>query len=86
MTQVYEAGDKVFVISEQRLATVLNVYGDGVNGDCGDIRLDLCGNTSIDNIEMYDAEKHASFDNTFIPIRAEWKERYGIRKDVPTRD
>ena len=85
MTTIYEAGDKVFVKSEQKLATVLNVYGDGANGYFGDIRLDLCGNTSIDNIEMYDSEKHAAFDNTFIPIRAEWKERYGIKKEIPVR-
>jgi hypothetical protein len=82
----YEAGDKVFVITEQRLATVLNVYGDGLNGSCGDIRLDLSGNTSIDNIEHYDPLKHAEFDHTFIPIKSEWKERYEITKDVQVRD
>jgi hypothetical protein len=82
----YEAGDKVFVISEKHLATVLNVYGDGINGSYGDIRLDLSGNTSIDNIEHYDPLKHAEFDHTFIPIKAEWKERYEITKDVEVRD
>jgi hypothetical protein len=81
-----EAGDKVFVTTEQRLATVLDVYGDGLNGDHGDIRLDLCGNTSLDYIERYDASRHAAFDHTFIPIRTEWKEFYGITKDVPLRD
>lgn len=85
MNKPYEAGDKVFVIPEQRLATVLNVYGDGVNGYYGDIRLDLSGNTSIDNIEHYDPVKHAEFDSTFMPIKAEWKETYGITKDVPVR-
>jgi hypothetical protein len=84
----YEAGDKVFVLPEQRLATVLNVYGDGdgVNGDCGDIRLDLCGNTSLTDIEPYDSVKHAQFDHTFQPIRRAWKEDYGITKDVPLRE
>lgn len=81
----YEGGDKVFVRSEQKLATVLNVYGDGVNGSNGDIRLDLCGNTSLDDIEKYDPEKHAAFDHTFTPIRAEWKERYCIAQDIPLR-
>jgi len=81
----HEAGDKVFVISEQRLATILDVYGDGMNGDHGDIRLDLSGNTPLDNIERYEAGKHAAFDNTFTPIKAEWKEFYGITKDVPLR-
>lgn len=81
----HEAGDKVFVVSEQRLATVLDVYGDGINGDHGDIRLDLSGNTSLDDIERYDASKHAAFDHTFIPIKAEWKNFYGITKDVPLR-
>jgi hypothetical protein len=82
----HEAGDRVFVVSEQRLATVLDVYGDGINGDHGDIRLDLTGNTSLDDIERYDASKHAAFDHTFIPIKAEWKEFYGITKDVPLRE
>jgi hypothetical protein len=85
-TVTFEAGDKVFVIPDKALATVLNVYGDGVNGDCGDIRLDLCGNTSISDIEMYDAEKHAQYDSTFTPIKRQWKEDYGITKDVPLRD
>lgn len=81
----HQAGDKVFVISEQRLATVLDVYDDGVNDAQGDIRLDLCGNTSVDNIEKYDATKHAAFDHTFTPIKKEWKDYYGITKDVPLR-
>ena len=81
----YEGGDKVFVPREQRLATVLNNYGDPVNGDCGDIRLDLCGNTHITDIEPYDPVKHAAFDDTFIPIRAQWKAEYGITKDIPLR-
>jgi hypothetical protein len=82
----YEAGDKVFVRSEQRLATVLDVYGDGVRGDYGVIRLDLSGNTDLDDVERYDVDKHAAFDHTFIPIPAEWKASYGITKDVPLRD
>ncbi len=59
---VFEMGDRVFVRSEQKLATVLDVYGDGVNGDQGDIRLDLCGNTPISDIEKYDSVKHAEFE------------------------
>jgi hypothetical protein len=86
MNKPYEAGDKVFVISEKHLATVLNVYGDGMNGYHGEIRTDWCGNTSLDDIEHYDPIKHAEFDNTFIPIKAEWKERYEITKDVQIRD
>lgn len=86
MIKPYEAGDKVFVTTEQRLATVLDVYGDGVNGSYGDIRLDLCGNTSMDVIEHYEPVKHAEFDSTFIPIKSAWKETYGITKDVQTRD
>jgi hypothetical protein len=79
---VYEAGDKVFVIADKHLATVLNVYGDGVVGDHGEMRLDWCGNTSITDFEPYDPAKHAQYDNTFIPIRKEWKDEYGITKDV----
>lgn len=82
----FTAGEKVFVSREQRLATVLDTYGDGLNGADGDIRLDLCGNTSIEDIELYDATKHAAFDHTFVPIKAEWKERYGITLNVPLRD
>ena len=79
-------GDKVFVVSEQRLATVLDVYGDGLNGDHGEVRVDLCGNTAVDELEHYDPAKHAQFDSTFTPIRQECKERYGIAEDVPARD
>jgi hypothetical protein len=81
----YQAGDKVFVTTEQRLATVLNVYGDGVNGDQGEIRLDLCGNTSLSNIEPYSPAKHAQFDHTFLPIKAAWKVDYDITQDIPVR-
>jgi hypothetical protein len=82
----YEAGDKVFHKAEKRLGSVLDVYGDGVNGNQGDIRLDLSGNTGIDEIEPYDAVAHAEYDHTFAPIKREWKEFYGIAKDVPLRD
>ena len=82
----YQSGDKVFVIPEQKLATILDVYGDGVNGALGDIRLDLCGNTTIETIEPYSPEKHAQFDHTFTPIKSEWKDFYGITQDVPLRD
>lgn len=81
-----EAGDKVFVRTQGKLATVLDVYGDPINGNCGDVRLDLCGNTPVTEIEKYDAAKHAAYDHTFIPITAEWKGFYGITKDVPLRD
>jgi len=81
-----EGGDKVFVISEQKLATVLNVYGDGINGSHGDVRLDLSGNTALTDIERYDPVKHAAFDHTFIPIKAEWKKNYEITKDIPLRN
>ena len=81
----YEAGDKVFVPREQRLATILNVYGDGLKGNHGEVRLDLCGNTPIKDFVRYDAVKHAAFDHTFTPIRKAWKDQYGITKDVPLR-
>lgn len=83
--QPLQAGDKVFVRSELRLATVLDVYGDGLNGDHGDVRLDLCGNTSLQEIEPYDPDLHSVYDSTFVPIKAEWKERYGITQEVPIR-
>ena len=83
--KVLEAGDKVFVLSEQRLATVLNVYGDGLKGSGGEVRVDLCGNTPIQNLEPYDPALHASYDDTFVPIKAEWKKNYGITQDVPLR-
>jgi hypothetical protein len=85
-TKPYEAGDKVFHIREKRLATVLDVYGDGLFGSHGDMRLDLSGNTCIDDFEHYDAVKHAAFDHTFLPIMREWKEFYGITKDIPLRE
>ena len=82
----YEAGDKVFVRREKRLATVLSVYGDGVNGDQGEIRLDLCGNTDVSEIEPYDVSRHSQYDSTFQPIKRKWKAEYGITKDVELRD
>lgn len=83
---VYTAGDKVFVRSRQRLATVLDVYGNGQHGDHGDIRLDLCGNTALEDIAPYDSQQHAAFDDTFIPIKREWAHTYGITQPVPLRD
>jgi len=82
----YTSGDKVFVLTERCLATVLNVYGDGINGDCGEIRLDVCGNTSVTDFEPYDPIRHAEFDFTFKPILRAWKEHYGITQDIPLRD
>jgi len=81
----YTAGDKVFHKREQKLATVLDVYGDGVNGAQGDIRLDLSGNTVLADIEPYDATKHAAFDHTFVPIKAEWVATYNIPRSVALR-
>lgn len=81
-----EAGDKVFLKPENCLATVLNVYGDGVNGSDGEVRLDMSGNTHISDIEHYDSVKHAKFDNTFIPVRRQWLIDYNITKDIPVRD
>lgn len=80
-----EAGDKVFVLAEQCLGTVLNVYGDGLNGYHGDVRVDVSGNTQIDALEPYDPALHAMYDDTFVPIKAEWKVSYGITQDVPLR-
>jgi len=82
----YTPGDKVFHRVEQRLATVLDVYGNGVTGAQGDIRLDLSGNTSLTDIEPYEAAKHAAFDHTFRPIKREWAERYEITQNIPLRD
>lgn len=78
----YRAGDKVFYRPDEHLATVLDVYGDGINGDHGEIRLDWCGNTSLTDIEPYDAINHAAFLGTFQPIRKQWKDDYGITQDV----
>lgn len=83
---VYTPGDKVFHLGEQRLATVLDVYGNGVFGSHGDMRLDLSGNTAVTDFEPYDPVKHAAFDHTFVPIKREWAERYGITQSIPLRD
>jgi hypothetical protein len=78
-----EPGDKVFVVSESKLATVLAVHP---MSESNEIRVDLCGNIGVEEVERYDAKRHAQYDNTFVPIRAEWKEKYGITKDVPLRE
>ena len=46
-TVEFNAGDVVWQKDEKRYATVMNNYGDPINGDYGDIRLDTTGNTSI---------------------------------------
>ena len=46
-TVEFNAGDTVWQKDEKRYATVMNNYGDPVNGDRGDIRLDTSGNTNI---------------------------------------
>lgn len=81
----FNAGDKVFHKGEGRLATVLDIYGDGVNGAQGEIWLDLSGNTLITDIEPYSADLHSAYDHTFIPIKQEWKDDYGITADIPVR-
>jgi hypothetical protein len=37
-------------------------------------------------IDERDAARHAEFDATFIPIRREWAQQYGITQSVPFRD
>lgn len=86
MTVEFIAGDKVFLIPEQRIATILNTYGDGVRGDFGEMRLDVSGNTLVTEFEKYDPVRHAAFDHTFVPIRRQWKEDYGITQDVELKD
>lgn len=85
LSHAYEAGDKVFIPSLKRLATVLNVYGDPRNGAQGEMRLDVSGNTIVTDFEPYDALKHAQYDATFEPIKEEWKVGYGITQDIPVR-
>lgn len=80
---MFEKGDKVFLACESRLATILDNYGNPVSGDHGEMRLDVSGNTSVDKFVSYDANLHANFDHTFTPIKAEWKEQYGITQDIP---
>ena len=46
-TVEFNTGDVVWQKDEKRYATVMNNYGDPINGDYGDIRLDTTGNTSI---------------------------------------
>lgn len=82
----YYPGDRVFIKPAQRLATVLDVYGDGVRGADGEIRLDVSGNTVLTDIEPYDRDRHSAFDHTFVPIKREWVAEYGITQPVPTRD
>jgi hypothetical protein len=46
-TVEFNAGDIVWQKDEERYATVMNNYGDPINGNYGNIRLDTTGNTSI---------------------------------------
>ena len=46
-TVEFNAGDTVWQKDEKRYATVMDNYGDPVNGSGGDIRLDTSGNTNI---------------------------------------
>ena len=43
----FNVGDTVWQKDEKRYATVMNNYGDPINGDGGDVRLDTTGNTAI---------------------------------------
>jgi hypothetical protein len=45
----FNVGDVVWQKDEKRYATVMNNYGDPVNGDRGEVRLDTTGNTIIFN-------------------------------------
>jgi hypothetical protein len=57
-TVEFNAGDVVWQKDEKRYATVMNNYGDAINGDGGEIRLDTTGNT---NIFTYDKK---TYENT----------------------
>ncbi len=46
-TVEFNAGDIVWQKDEKRYGTVMNNYGDPINGDGGDLRLDTTGNTNI---------------------------------------
>jgi hypothetical protein len=46
-TVEFNTGDVVWQKDEKRYATVMNNYGDAINGDGGEIRLDTTGNTMI---------------------------------------
>ena len=46
-TVEFNAGDIVWQKDEERYATIMNNYGDAINGDRGEIRLDTSGNTMI---------------------------------------
>jgi hypothetical protein len=46
-TVEFNTGDVVWQKDEKRYATVMNNYGDPVNGDYGELRLDTTGNTPI---------------------------------------
>jgi hypothetical protein len=46
-TVEFNAGDVVWQKDDKGYATVMNNYGDPINGDYGDVRLDTTGNTSI---------------------------------------
>ena len=46
-TVEFNVGDIVWQKNEKGYGTVMNNYGDPINGDYGDIRLDTTGNTSI---------------------------------------
>lgn len=46
-TVEFNVGDVVWQKDEKRYATVMNNYGDAINGDGGEIRLDTTGNTMI---------------------------------------
>lgn len=46
-TVEFNVGDVVWQKDEKRYATVMNNYGDPINGDGGEVRLDTTGNTPI---------------------------------------
>lgn len=78
MNVIYKAGQKVFHKQEKKLTSILNIYSDPINGDHGDMRLELTGNTSIADFEPYNKELHSAFDGTFTPLSWERKAKYGI--------
>lgn len=73
-------GDIVFLVKENRIATILNDYKNADFLSFGEIRTDVSGNVNISDIEKFDPDNglHSQYVETFQPIKPEWCKNYDM--------
>ena len=63
----YQSGDEVFFISERRVETVVDNFGNPEFGEQGHMILSKAGKSPMRNFEAYDPQKHDCLEHFCFP-------------------